>query len=327
MRHFRRGLVALAMGALAACGIDESGLAPIDGGGTEDVVTKSEGGADVVADVVADVPLPPSCATTDVSCFGFDAGVPDGWTPFVLAEGDAGCPAGDFTGSPWVTNPSLAPGACECGCTASGSWSCPAAVNVQNGLNCSSASIVNVAQCQNQNSAHIQLAQPATATGNVTCAPDASAPAAQSDPVSLCAAGCDAGAAAVCGQAAGQRCIAADGVQSCPAGLGFTQHVVGASASGSCEACTCDPSAAPTCAASATVYYGYFQSGYNANNSCATGGNFTSQTIALNGTCQALSGLYDSFEVNLAAPPAASCTPTGGGGDAGLAAPKTVCCK
>ena len=316
--------MAVALGALAACGLDESGLAPIDGGG--DSIVVPEGGADVVADVAPDVPLPPSCATTDLSCLGFDAGAPDGWAPYVVALGDAGCPSGDYTGSAWVTNPSVASG-CSCSCTPSGSWTCPSTLTVKNGLNCGSTSTVNPNQCTAQTSAHIEVDPVAATNNNVTCSADASAPVTIAESLSLCAPGCDAGAQGLCAQPSGSRCIVAEGVQACPDNS-FTQHVVGASATGSCAPCSCDIGAAPSCNAAATVYYGYGNfPNHTADDKCQTGGQFTTQQLSLNGTCQAANDFYDSFTVAWTPLGETTCTTSGGGGDAGLSSPKTVCCK
>jgi hypothetical protein len=304
-----------------ACGIDESGL---QGDASADGGPKSDTG---LPDVPNDVPLPPTCASTDVSCLGFDAGAPDGWAPFIVAASQ--CPAGDYASSPWVRNPALAPGSCSCGCAAQGAYACPAQITISNGGACGSDVTVDAGACQAQvpASMHMELGSPPTASGNaVSCAADASPAVAQSDPFVLCSAGCDAGAQAVCSAPVNTRCIAADGVQACPNGL--AQHIVGVAAVASCNPCSCKPGIAPTCAATAQVFTGYFNGQqYVFDNNCQSGGQFTAQNLALNQTCQAANNNYDSFSVTWNALAAPTCTASPGGGDAGLAAVKTLCCK
>jgi hypothetical protein len=330
MRRF--GLAILMVGVVAsvavACGLDENGTAT---DGSVDVVVTNEGGMDVAPnDVVApdvqnDVALPPTCSATDVSCLGFDAGVPDGWAPFVIAP--SACPAGDYTGSPWQINARLATGACMCGCTASGAYTCPSTITVDTGGNCGTTETAEAGVCtpQNPQSMHMELPNAPTASGIVACAPDASAASAASDPVTLCSIGCDAGAQGLCGQSPGQRCIAADGIQACPNGL--VQHIVGSGATATCDPCACKPSAPPTCSASVIAFFGYNQGGYHANDMCQDGGQYTLQNAALNQNCQTLNANYDSFIVNWNALPPTTCTPSASSGDAGLASPKTLCCN
>lgn len=310
-----------------ACGLDETG-AFVDA--SIDVTTGTEGGLlDVVPyDVLNDVQLPPSCNTVDLSCLGFGAGLPDGWSPYITSFDGGACPPGDFKGTPWVTNTRLLAGSCGCSCTAAGTWSCPSTAAVGIGLNCGSTGGVPVGQCQGQSSLHIQL-DDASVSGSVTCNPGDAGPAApQSDPVTLCSFGCEAGAAAFCASPAGTRCIVTDGVQTCP-GTGLTAHYVGASASPSCAACTCKPDTPSGCPGTAYLFHGYFTGSYHANTACDDGGGNgqnTMETVTLDGSCQLVTA-YDSYEVVFGAAPQATCTPGVGSGDAGLASPKTVCCN
>ena len=330
MRREARLAVALSMVSAGACGLEEAGTAIGDASSDVTITNDGapiEGGApDVQFDVPNDIALPPTCATLDLSCIGLDAGAPDGWSPYVVASS---CPSGDYTGTPWQTNPRLANGACACGCTAGGTYACPAQITVQNGGACGNTPITTDAGACTPAvpvSAHMELPNAQSATANsVACTPDASAAGAATDPVTLCAIGCDAGAQGLCGQPQGTRCIAADGIQACPNGL--TQHIVGSGAGAACNACGCNVGDPPACVASAQVFYGYNQGYYHAADNCQTGGSYTSQTITLNQTCQATTNNYDSFIVKWGSLAAPSCKPDGGGGVAALASPKTVCCN
>jgi hypothetical protein len=311
---------------VGACAIDESGQSGGDSG--LDAIASDTGSSDSGGtDVAIDVPLPPSCTTIDISCL-FDAGVPDGWAPYVAEMDGGACPPSGFTASSWVARAALAPGACTCSCDATGTFSCDGPVTIVNGGACGNPPFtVDSGACTANSviSSHLQLLDLPDATSvGVGCVADASAPSATSDPVTLCAGSCDAGPV-FCAQPAGSRCIATDGVQACPPT--FTQTVVGASAVAACNACGCSPSAPPPCTANATVYYGYLAGGYQANTNCSTGGMWTSQTEALDGSCQNFSANYDSLEVTMNAVPAPTCASNGGGGDAGLSTVKTVCCK
>jgi hypothetical protein len=312
---------------IGACGLDESGESGDDA--SSDVTVNDgapvEGGVfDVQIDVPNDVALPPTCSALDLSCLGLDAGAPDGWAPFVVATGS--CPSGDYAGTPWETNARLANGACNCGCTSTGTYACPNQITVVNGGNCMNTPMtVDAGACTPPSvaSSHMELPDAQTAiANNVACAPDASAATTATDPVTLCSIGCDAGAQGLCGQPQGTRCIATDGIVACPSGL--TQRVVGSGAVGVCNACGCKPGAPPPCTASAEVFYGYFQ---NPNPNCSTAGQFTSQTITLNQTCQNTNYNYDSFTVSWQPLTIPACQPAGGGGGAALGSPKTVCCN
>jgi len=310
-----------------ACGLDENGLLADS---SLDAIGSNEGGLLDVApyDVLNDVPLPPSCTTVDLSCLGFGGGLPDGWSPYVTSFDGGACPAGDFTGTSWVTNTRLAQGSCACSCTTSGSWSCPSTASVGTGYTtCGANGSVTVGQCQTQGAGRIQL-NDAGATGTVTCSAEAGAAVPQSDPVTLCSFGCEAGAAAFCGEPPGTRCIVSDGIQTCP-GTGLTAHYVGASANPSCAACGCSVEAPGACTGTAYLFHGYFAGIYHANDNCDDGGvtsQNTVESVALDGSCQNVNN-YDSYEVVFGAPPPAKCTGAAGSGDAGLASPKTVCCN
>jgi hypothetical protein len=312
-----------------ACGLDETGLfvdASLD-------VTTNEGGLVDVApyDVLNDVPLPPSCTNVDLSCLGFGAGLPDGWSPYITELDGGACPPGDFEGTPWVTNTRLQPGSCACTCTPVGTWSCPSEAGIATGA--TGCGLTNgpaaVGQCQSQNGFHIQL-DDASASGTVSCnAGDAGPAAPLSDPVTLCSFGCEAGASVFCAAPAGSRCIVTDGIQTCP-GSGLTAHYVGASAAPSCAQCGCNPLPAPNCDAVAYLFHGYLQGSYRANNNCDDGGidnQNTMTTLPLDGGCQNVNGGFDSFEVQFGSAPPAKCNSGQGSGDAGLASPKTVCCN
>jgi hypothetical protein len=325
------------LAGVVACGIDESGLQ--DDGGGPDVLAPDVVGNDVTpppsdggVDVLQDVQLPPSCANADLSCIGYDAGLPSGWSPYVAEMDGGACPPGDFTSSAWVTNTRLHSGSCACGCNKTADWACPTSVDVQIAhSNCNAnAATVTVGACTQagNNADHIQFVSDASVATGAACTPTTGSPTVDSDPVNLCAAGCDAG---FCGQAAGTRCIAADGVQSCP-GTGFTQYLIGASGDPSCDTstCTCNVGTAPNCTASMTPYYGYWNSGWQFNGTCSTSGGFKAGTpYGLDGTCQDNGPGFDSYEVSWSSLGTTSCNPdqANAPGDAGLASPKTICCK
>ncbi|HEX4513076.1 MAG TPA: hypothetical protein VH054_06050 [Polyangiaceae bacterium] len=322
--------LAFAMLGMGACGLDESGESGDDA--SSDVTTTDGNGNDAAIidggapDVSNDVSLPPTCASLDVSCLGFDAGAPDGWVPFVVST--SACPSGDYTGTAWQANARLAPNACTCTCTSSGVYACPSQITVTTGGACTTSITVDAGACtvENPASQHMELPNAQVASSNgAACASDASAAATATDAVTLCSIGCDAGVQGLCSQATGTRCIATDGVVPCPSGL--TQRVVGSGAIGMCNACGCKIGAPPACTASAQVYFGYLQNGYQANTNCSTQGQFNSQMLTLNQTCQLATFNYDSFSVAWGPLAAPTCDPGGGGGDAGLASPKTLCCN
>ncbi|HEY1960741.1 MAG TPA: hypothetical protein VGH28_34250 [Polyangiaceae bacterium] len=318
----RRGAWGAALALLAACGLDESGL--IGDGGSDVLVF--EGGADVAQDVAPDVPLPPTCATTDVSCFGLDGGLPDGWMPYVFARDGGACPAGDFQRAPYVANTRMA-GGCACGsCTGVGTWSCAQPLAVATGLtgcgglvDTADSGACRIAAAVDDKTIQLVEAGGPAVGSSIGCEAGAPTPAmTASDPVAICGAGCDAGASAICGQAdTTSRCIVATGIQTCPGTL--TQTIIGAGADPSCAACTCAPSAPPTCTASAKIFDDNSVTDLTCNGA-------PSQTLALDGSCQGTSFAIQSYIAAWNDPGVPSCTPGGGGGDAGLAGPLTVCC-
>jgi hypothetical protein len=326
------GFLVCAAAAIAACGIDESGL-ELDDASTFDVTTPDgnpqplpDAQSDVQTfDVVTDAPLPPTCATTDVSCFGLDGGVPDGWSPyFYVADGGA-CPSSAFAAQPLVTNTRLT-GGCVCSCTAQGSWSCPPTLAVSGASgnnNCNAGSVtIEAGVCQNVaafNLDKIEQVGAATAAGTgIACdGGAASAPVAAWDAVTLCAAGCDAGAEAICGAPSNARCIATEGVTTCPGNL--VPIIVGGSASPSCNGCSCTDETAPTCTAVAHLYW---STGLG-DGTCSQG---VKQDLTLNNTCQPATQNYDGYIATWNDPGVVTCGSAGGGGDAGLSTPKTVCC-
>ncbi len=324
--------VACGMVVAAACSIDEAGSA--GDASVVDVVVTDDGapindGSPIdggVPDVQNDVALPPTCTTLDVSCLGLDAS-PDGWSPFVVVTSGA-CPSGDYSGTPWQTNPRLANGACACDCTTSGAYTCPQQITIATGGACTMPASVDAGACspETPQSQHMDLPNVETASGNgVACTPDASTAATATDAVTLCSVGCDAGAQGLCGQPPGSRCIATDGIEPCPNGL--TQHIVGSGAIGICDACGCKIGLAPSCTANAEVYFGYDQGGYQPNTNCQTAGQFTAQMLTLNQVCQQATYNFDSFIMTWSQLAAPTCTASDGGGDASLASPKTVCCN
>jgi hypothetical protein len=319
----------IAAGAVGACGLDENGL--LTGDASLDVNVGDTQPADVqVIDVVQDVPLPPTCATTDTSCFGLgDGGLPEGWSPYVYVPDGGACPSVAFTGQPLVTNTQLT-GGCACSCTSSGFWECPYTIDVTGGTgatNCNPGHVtVEAGVCQNvatYNLDHIEQTQATSAAGNgIACdGGSPSSPTVSWNDVTLCAAGCDAGTAAVCGATNGLRaCIAAEGVQTCPGSL--TRIIVGGSADPSCNGCSCTAQQTnPTCTAVAHLFW---QPSSGQDTDCTDAGG--TQDLTLSSSCQAAQHAYDSyfFTWNDAGP--VTCTSGGGGGDAGLTTPKTVCC-
>ena len=326
MRAWRLGAL-LVGGALAvvACGIDESGLASGDASLPSDASTPN----DVqTIDVVEDVPLPPTCSTTETGCFGLgDGGLPDGWSAYLYVPDGGACPSVAYAPQPLVTNTQLT-GGCVCACVGEGSWSCPATLDVTggNGVACNNTSVAVDGGCQDVSAFHlaqIQQTQVATATGNgLGCDGGApSSPVVAWNDVTLCAAGCDAGASAVCGAPSGTRaCIAAQGVQTCPGNL--DQVIVGGSADPSCNGCSCaTDSIPPTCTAVAHLYW---NPGAGSDTNCTDAGG--TQDLVLTSSCQTTAHSYDSYDFTWEDAGPVTCSSGGGGGDAGLSTPKTLCC-
>ena len=321
------GLLAAGGAIGIACSIDESGLAPPDGSLVDVIGDGGPPSDGPIGDVANDVPLPPTCPTTDLSCFGLDGGLPEGWSPYLYEPDGGACPSNAYAAKQLVTNTQLT-GGCACSCTGTGSWTCPPTADLTGGMGptCNPGFVViEAGVCQNVVAFgldHIEQTQTATAVGSaLACdAGTPSAPVVTSDQVTLCGASCDAGASAVCGASGGRACIAADGVQpACPGSL--TRIVVGGSADPSCNACSCTTQTnAPTCAATAHLYW----TGGDTDIDCDDAG--TEKDLGLTSACQPAGHKYDSYFFTWNDAGAVGCTPGGGGGDAGLASPKTLCC-
>jgi len=325
-------LACLAAGAIAACGLDENGTqagdASLDVTTTDGNPSTDAGPQDVqVIDVVQDVVLPPTCATTDVSCFGLGSTLPDGWSPYVYVPDGGACPSVAFAPQGFVTNTQLT-GGCTCSCTAQGSWSCPSTLQVTggNGGNCNPGGVtIEAGVCQDVHAFNLNMIEQigsATAAGSgLACdAGTPSAPVVTWNDVTMCAAGCDAGTSAVCSAPTGtRRCIAADGVQTCPGSL--TAILIGGSADPACnDDCACQTETAPACTAVAHLYW---DTNVGNDGTCSQG---DKQDITLSSACQAATHNYDGYIVTWNDAGPVTCTPNGGGGDAGLTTPKTVCC-
>jgi len=289
-----RGLAVSLVGLsyVAACGIDDSGLAE------PDAAQNIDAGGDVIA----------ACTTLDAACLG---GVGSSWQPIAIS--DAGCGAG-FTATTLVTNPRVSSTSCACGsCEVIGAYTCDAGTPISGGNNCGDPPIATApnGQCTQASAQHLE-ANPVQATGNVGCfAPNDAGSGAQSDPITLCVPGCDAD---FCG--GGSRCVIGAGIAPCPAGLTLLAYA-GSSADPGCAPCPCKADPPGACGGNVTG----FQS-----TTCTDSGLVHTYAV---GTCNVFDQNidYGSVLVDLL-PPDASCTVTGdaGAGDASLVAVQTICC-
>jgi len=327
------GLAAgFAVALAAACGLDEGETTTVLDGGPGNDVNVTDGGTvpDVAIDV-ADVFVPPTCATIDASCLG--TAVPSGWALLGVAPGTPACPSADFDSVPLVENPRLAANSCTCaGCVAQGKYAC-AGFTMKTGNGCGGVPITQtlanpcVADSQSGGSARVSAlpTNPPVATGvGCTIAATGTGQAA-TDPLTGCRPNkCTADFCSLGGKGF-KTCIIHDNVLACPSGFNLRGYAGGAGAV-SCAGCTC---AAPDakCTGAVRVFAG--GAGATCNGDGGTNGLDYKITLPADGGCNDpqvnFNGLY--FAADPApTPTCAPAAPTTVAGDAGLLAIKTVCC-
>lgn len=306
-----------ALGAAAACSIDESGT---QSDGSADV-TPIEGGADGPSDAPIDVVQ--GCKTLDATAC-VDAGLPDGWTWAVVSLSGGACPPGDYQASQFVYGLGLEAGACTCDCTTNGSWSCAGQIEAGTGGggNACQQQVISFdagddASCIDTgwNDPHIAFGPVPQVSGSPTCtAHDGGTGAWTAQTATSCAPGCTVD---YCGVDAGGfgRCIVAPGNLGCPAPF-VGQPTMGTAdkVAVSCGACGCSVDTPGAC--NATVHAAVSTDCSNPYNSavapstCATPGG---------------GGKVNSF---LYTPqvPTVSCTADAGASSVGFASTVTVCC-
>ncbi|HEY1956994.1 MAG TPA: hypothetical protein VGH28_15350 [Polyangiaceae bacterium] len=306
------GLVLVgALGAGAACGLDENG-------GSVDAST------DVRADAPGDAPVDvvQGCSTIDASAC-VDAALPPGWTWSVVALADQACPPGDYKTSKYSYDLGLEAGACTCTCTTSGSFTCAGTIFAGSGGG-GSACKQNVimfdagddASCIDTgwNDPHIGFSAPVV-SGTPTCtAVDGGTGAWTAKTATACAPGCSVD---YCGANAGgfSRCIIASGSETCPPPFTPQPTMGPADQVGvQCGACGC--TVAPPADCTATAYGSMATDCSNAYNvpvaplTCPTPGG---------------AGKVNSFLYVPTVPPV-TCAADGGSGSALFENTVTVCC-
>ncbi len=326
----RRLVLAWVVGAFAtgfmACGIDESGLF-VDG--SADVTLND---ATPLPDAPYDVVVPPGCKTLDATAC-VDAGIPDGWTPVGLAASNTSCPNVTYSQQQYVADLKLASGACNCGCTPSGQFSCAGTVDY-GFANCDMNHTLTFdagdeAGCfPGDGDQHIAIHPIPTPTPlGVSCdAGVIGSKAFASSPVTVCTPMCtDAGSSDYCTLGAPfMKCIISTTSTVCPAP--FQPALQGATPPGqigpsgaalvSCNACGCSAGPSGGCDASVKAY----------GSTDCSGSPFTNPVV-IGGTCNDMGGsngvnsyIYTPYD------PQVRCAPSDGGGSVGFSAAITVCC-
>lgn len=300
---------ALLAACVVACGLDESGLLPGDA---------SLGGDGGSSDVLEE---PIGCQAVDASAC-IDAAIPANWSLIAFSASSTSCP-GDFDSKQFSDKLQLEAGACACGCTPSGSYSCSG--SVQFGDNCGNCGggvggcsqngtldAGNAAACVpafNQPDFGI-AAPPSLSAGTASC--DASVTGNQATTataVTVCAPHCTAD---YCAASGFQRCIVSQTETQCPSPFLATDTIGDPSAV--TVACGCSCTAAPngSCTASVVAYSG-----------AGCTGNTTNVNVP---GCETTGGTGMASFRYTPTVPTVGCAPVQG--DAGVAfnAPLTVCC-
>ena len=317
----------------AACGLDEGETVAVLDGGPGSDVTVNDGGTvpDVVVDV-ADVFVPPTCATIDASCLG--TAVPDGgWALLGVADGILACPSADFDPVALVENPRLAANACTCAaCVPAGQYSCPS-FTMKFGSSCGGPAITQqttnpcVSHGETGGNAKVSTTPSPPLPSGVGCNSAATGSGqALTDPLSGCRPNkCSAD---FCGlNALGFRaCIAHDNVLPCPNGFNLRGYAGGAGAA-SCAACGCN-TLDVKCTGSVRVFAGGGPGGTCDGDGGLNGLDYK-DTVGADGGCNDPGVNFDSVFYAADPPPQVACAPaapTPGSGDAGLVSIKTICC-
>jgi len=329
-------LAAVSAAAIAAaCGLDEGETVTILDGGPGNDGNVTDGGTvpDVVIDV-ADVFVPPTCATIDASCLGTP--MPDGgWALLGVAPGTTACPSGDFDPVALVENPKVAGNSCTCGgCVAAGKFAC-STFTMKTGGGCNGSTFTqniatNPCVSDTQNGAGARVAATATnppLSSGVGCTIAATGTGqATTDPLSGCRPNkCEADFCGLNGKGF-KTCIVHDGVAACPSGFNLRGYAGGAGAV-TCAGCTCTTSDG-RCTGSVRVFAGGGGGGTCDGDGGLNGIEYKG-TVGADGGCMDPMVNYNSLFFAADPPPPVVCAPaapTMVAGDAGLLAIKTICC-
>lgn len=333
MRWVVGGLAAgCAVAIAAACGLDEGETTTaLDGGpGTDAQVTDGGTVPDVAIDV-ADVFVPPTCATIDASCLG--TAIPGGWALLGVAPGTQACPSADFDPVALVENPRLAANSCTCAaCAPQGTYTC-AGFTLKTGGGCGGSPVTRtlanpcVADQESGGSARVSAVptNPPVANGAACTIAATGTGLAATDPLSGCRPNkCEADFCSLAGKGF-KTCIVHDNVLACPNGFNLRGYAGGAGAA-SCAGCSCTTAPSGKCTGSIRVFGG---GSSTCNGDGGTNGLDYKGTVAADGGCVDPQVNFDSLFFAADSPPTPTCAPaapTAVGGDAGLLAIKTVCC-
>ena len=299
-----------------ACGLDQGGLlVELDGG--KDSTVPDGAIPDVVIDVpIIDVYVPPPCTTLDASCLpAFPA---DAWTPVaVLLDGGA-CPIDPDAGwstIPLKTNPTLVPGSCSCGCSATAANCAPeGGATVGYNSNCNNSAngtlTLPINTCVTNSTPNGGLTAtygPQTAASSCDASSTGDAQV-TTTPITACAT--PSCAINFCGMAAQgyKLCIMQSGIRTCPAG--YVPRATGLNAGAACLGCGC--STAPVrCSATLESFV---------DTTCGT----VSETYSLDGGCNP-NASSESMKLTVVRG-SPTCDASAGNGTAQLTQPQTVCC-
>lgn len=339
MRVRRLRWLVAALGALstaaiaAACGLDEGETATVlDGGPGADVSVTDGGTTPDVAIDVADVFVPPTCATIDASCLGTP--VPSGWALLGVASGTQACPSPDFDPVALVENPRLTASSCTCGaCVPAGTFACTG-FSMKTGGGCGGATFTRtlanpcVADSQSGGGARVSAiaTNPPVANGVGCTIPATGTGQAATDPLSGCRPNtCEADFCGLGGKGF-KTCIVHDDALACPSGFTLRGYAGGAGAA-NCAGCACAVSDG-RCTGSVRVFAG--NNGGTCDGDGGTNGLDYKITVGADGGCMNPGVNYDGLYFAADPPPAVVCAPaapTAAAGDAGLLALKTICCS
>jgi hypothetical protein len=310
--------VGAACTAAAACGLDENGLmgdAAIGNDVTAPDVSQDVGPPDAPIDVVQ------GCTTLDASAC-FDGSLPQGWTFAAVALASQGCPSTAYTASTYIYNPTPMGGACTCGCTNQGDYTCAGTLTAGgNDNSCSAPLVVDAGAdgCVNTGwgDHHATADWQPTGTGTPTCTGTVSGDGGwTASTATSCAPGCSA--TDFCTLTSPfMRCIVSTTSTSCPTEGPFTvqQPPLGTAANVgvTCAGCGCAVSAPAAC--TGTIV---------AHDQPNCGG---SHSFTVDNTCQDTGHAFASFSYAATPTNPATCSITDGGtGTAAFGNSLTVCC-
>jgi hypothetical protein len=309
------GISVLDAGSIDAGG---DGGSPHDGRGAVDSSKRPESGHDARGDSL----LPASCPSLGVTAC-LDAGVPPGWTLVAVGQDAEACPVG-WVQRDFVQDLALDAGACMCGCTPVGHYSC--AGNVGYGSSCNGCSMVcsketNFSAADDGGCYPSAFDTPDLVFGNlpvpapvgIGCTATATGDKAFTySTATACVPSCSADYCGVRG--AFRRCIATTTPRECPRPFEKAATVGPLSAVSVSCGCGCTPTMTGSC--KATAYY------YSSNDCSGTSlGTFNLPTMYCQGTgdTPVQSIEYEPID------PTVGCAPSGSP-SIGFAADLTVCC-